>query len=367
MVQHRLEEFAEWVGREHIDFAFLSDPKNVFYFTGFKCDPHERLLGLFIIPGKTPFLVCPNMEIARAEEAGWTSEIIGYDDDQNPWHLIQKALAGRGISRKVTVAIETETLSFAKVEQLRALFDDVRFVSSDEAILAQRLIKGPDELEHLKKAAELADFAINIGKNAIKKGKTELALVAEIEYEVKKRGAEGMSFATTVLTGPKSALPHGTPNDRQIREGDFVLFDLGVVVNGYCSDITRTFVYKHASKQQEAIYEAVRKANEAAIQSAKPGVRIGDVDLAARQVIQDAGFGDYFTHRVGHGLGLDIHEAPSMNSQNTALLKAGMVFTIEPGIYLPEVGGVRIEDDVYLDETGPLVLTSFPKELQIIE
>jgi len=186
MVQHRLERFAEWVGREHIDFAFLSDPKNVFYFTGFKCDPHERLLGLFIIPGKTPFLVCPNMEVTRAEEAGWTSEIIGYDDDQNPWHLIQKALAGRGISRKVTVAIETETLSFAKVEQLRALFDDVRFVSSDEAILAQRLIKGPEELEHLKKAAELADFAVNIGKNAIKKGKTELALVAEIEYEVKK-------------------------------------------------------------------------------------------------------------------------------------------------------------------------------------
>ncbi|MGV3488675.1 MAG: M24 family metallopeptidase [Tuberibacillus sp.] len=366
-MHNRLDRLTKWGADQNLDFVFLSDPTNVFYYTGFKCDPHERLLGLFVIPGKEPFLVCPEMEMSQAKEVGWEHQVIGYNDDQNPWTYIKKALQERHVVHNATAAIEIETLPYARTEQLRELFDSLKFTSVEEAINDQRLIKDLTELEHLKKAAELADFAINVGKNAIKKGKTEQALVAEIEYEVKKRGAEGMSFATTVLSGLKSALPHGTPNDRQIREGDFVLFDLGVIVNGYCSDITRTFVYKHASDEQEKIYNAVLEANMAAIQKAQTGVKIGDVDLAARSVIESAGYGKYFTHRVGHGLGLGIHEAPSMNSSNTSILKTGMVFTIEPGIYIPDKGGVRIEDDIYLSEDGPIVLTQFPKELQIIE
>jgi Xaa-Pro dipeptidase len=367
VLQNRLERFTKWVSDNHLDFAFLSDPTNVFYYSGFMCHPHERLLGLFVIPGHEPFLVCPSMEESQAQDAGWPYEILGYNDIQNPWDLVKEALKKRHILHKPSVAIETDTLPYARTEQLKALFESTRFISVEAAINEQRLIKDATELEHLKKACELADFAVSVGKNAIKKGKTEQALVAEIEYEVKKRGAEGMSFATTVLTGAKSAAPHGNPDDRQIREGDFVLFDLGVIINGYCSDITRTFVYKHASVEQEQIYNTVLKAQVAAIQKAQAGVKIGDVDLAARTVIENAGFGQYFPHRVGHGLGLGIHEAPSMNSTNTSELKKGMVFTIEPGIYVPEIGGVRIEDDIYLSENGPVCLTGFPKQLQIIE
>lgn len=366
-MQNRLERFTNWVTDSKFDFAFLSDPTNVFYYTGFMCHPHERLLGLFVIPGHEPFLVCPAMEVSQAKNAGWAYEVIGYNDVENPWDFVKTALQKRNTLHNVHVAIETDTLPYARTEQLSGLFDSIRFSSVEDAINEQRLIKDASELEHLKKAAELADFAVNVGKNAIKKGKTEQALVAEIEYEVKKRGAEGMSFATTVLTGVKSAAPHGNPDDRQIKEGDFVLFDLGVIINGYCSDITRTFVYKHASDEQVKIYNTVLKAQEAAIQKSQVGVRLGDVDLAARAVIEDAGYGQYFPHRIGHGLGLGIHEAPSLNSTNTSLLKKGMVYTIEPGIYVPEIGGVRIEDDIYLGEDAPICLTQYPKELQVIE
>jgi len=365
-VSSRLKRFTDWLKEEDIDFAFVTDPTNVFYYTGFMCHPHERVLALVAFPEAEPFLFCPSLEVRQAKASGWPYDVIGYNDDENPWEKIRRALADRGIGQNVTVAIETDTLPYGRSEAIKRFAESVRFVSAEGTINAQRLIKDEAELASLKKAAELADYAVQIGKNAIKKGKTEQAIVAEIEYELKKRGVEGMAFTTMVLVGQNSALPHGVPGDRQIREGDFVLFDLGVIADGYCSDITRTFVYKHASDEQIAIYETVLKAEEAAIRAATAGTVIADVDRTARRIITDAGYGEYFTHRVGHGLGLGAHEAPSMSGDNLDVIKTGMVFTIEPGIYVPEIGGVRIEDDIYVGEAGPVCLTSFPKQLEII-
>jgi Xaa-Pro dipeptidase len=169
-----------------------------------------------------------------------------------------------------------------------------------------------------------------------------------------------------VLFGENSALPHGVSGTRPLKEGDFVLFDLGVRYSGYCSDITRTMVYRTVSEQQREIYEVVRQAQEAAVLASKPGVRLGDLDKVARQMIQDAGYGDYFTHRLGHGLGMEAHESPSVHGMNEDLLRENMVITIEPGIYLPEIGGVRIEDDVWVTKEGRECLTQFPKELLVI-
>ena len=169
------------------------------------------------------------------------------------------------------------------------------------------------------------------------------------------------------LSGPKTASPHGVPGDRKIQKGDFILFDLGVVYNGYCSDITRTVAFGEPTDAQREIYETVKKAEQAAVDLVGPGVQAKEIDDAARNVIDDAGFGDYFTHRIGHGLGISVHEYPSITGTNEMELEEGMVFTIEPGIYKSDVTGVRIEDDVVVTADGVEVLTKFPKDLQIIE
>ena len=176
-----------------------------------------------------------------------------------------------------------------------------------------------------------------------------------------------MSFSTMVLTGANAASPHGTPGSTKVKRGDFVLFDLGVVYEGYCSDITRTVAYGDISDKQREIYETVLKAEEAAIAASKPGVSCAEIDLTARNIIRDKGYGDYFPHRLGHGLGISVHEFPSLTETNPLLLKSGMVYTIEPGIYVPNVAGVRIEDDIYVTENGAEVLTKYPKTLQIIK
>ncbi len=176
-----------------------------------------------------------------------------------------------------------------------------------------------------------------------------------------------MAFDTMVLSGPKTASPHGNPGNRKIKKGDFVLFDLGVVYQGYCSDITRTVAFGEPTDAQREIYETVRKAEQAAVDSVRPGVKAMEIDKAARNVIEQAGYGSYFTHRVGHGLGISVHEYPSVTGTNELVLEEGMVFTIEPGIYHPGITGVRIEDDVVVTADGVEVLTKFPKELLILK
>lgn len=169
-----------------------------------------------------------------------------------------------------------------------------------------------------------------------------------------------------VLAGVKSALPHGTPDDTRIAEGELLLFDLGVYADGYASDITRTFAVGEVSEELCNIYASVLNANLLAIEAAREGVAFGSLDRIARESIEASGYGLYFNHRLGHGLGMDIHEYPSVHGRNEDLLRAGMVFTIEPGIYVPAVGGVRIEDDVLVTPDGVDVLTSYPKQLTII-
>ena len=228
------------------------------------------------------------------------------------------------------------------------------------------MIKDPQEVSLIREACKLADYAIEVGCAEIKEGKTELEIVAAIEYELKKKGITDMSFATMVLTGANGASPHGTPGQTKIQKGDFVLFDLGVIVDGYCSDITRTVAYGEINDKQKEIYDTVLKAQLAAIEASIPEVTCANVDLTARKIITDAGYGEYFPHRLGHGLGIGVHEYPSLTETNDLQLEAGMVYTIEPGIYVPNVAGVRIEDDILVTKNGVEILTKFSKELQYI-
>ncbi|NMD70747.1 aminopeptidase P family protein [Bacillus sp. DNRA2] len=359
----KLTEVSNWLKQQGAEVCFLTSSENVFYLSGFYSDPHERLLGLAIFQDAEPFLICPSMEENEARNAGWPYEIIGYSDIEQPWELVHKAIMKR-VNSVATMAIEKEHMIVERYETLTNLFNGTQYISAEEKLRQLRMIKSDDELTKLRQAGELADYAIQIGMNEISEGKTELEVLAAIEYALKKKGVSQMSFSTMVLTGANAAAPHGTPGGTKIQRGDLVLFDLGVVVDGYCSDITRTIAFGETSEKQTKIYDTVLKAQLAAIEAIKPGVTCSAVDLTARGIISAAGFGEYFPHRLGHGLGISIHEYPSVTEKNSLVLQEGMVFTVEPGIYVPNVAGVRIEDDVLVTASGYELLTKFPKELQ---
>ncbi len=365
-MNQRIKNVQTWMKQNDIQLCFLTSSENIFYLSGFYSDPHERLLAMAIFQEEEPFLICPGMEKGEAKKSGWHYEIIGYSDIDQPREFIQKAVNKR-ISGIAKVAIEKEHLNVERYEQLSALFPKAAFLSAEEKLRTLRMIKDAKELKTIEEACALADYAVEVGVNEVKEGKTELEILSAIEFALKKKGVTEMSFATMVLTGANAASPHGTPGLTKIQKGDFVLFDLGVVVDRYCSDITRTVAFGEISEKQNEIYNTVLKAQLAAIEASKPEKTAAEVDLAARLIISEAGYGEFFPHRLGHGLGISVHEYPSMTETNELKLKEGMVFTIEPGIYVPEIAGVRIEDDVYITETGVKVLTNYPKELQIIQ
>ena len=359
--QNQLQQYLvenEW------DAAFITTPDNVFYFSNFKSDPHERLLGVMVFKNAEPFLICPKMEIPDVVAAGWSYEVIGHEDTENAWDVVAKAVRARNVAFN-TLAIEKSHLTVERLEAIQDRFDTLKFTNIDEKVNALRICKDEEELVKLRKAAQLADYAIQVGCDAIAEGKTEMEILNTIESAIKAKG-HAMSFNTMVLAGEKTASPHGTPGDRKIQKGDFILFDLGVIYEGYCSDITRTVAFGQPNEEQMKIYNTVRRANEAAIEAVKPGVRAMDLDKISRDIITDAGYGEYFTHRLGHGLGISVHEFPSITGTNEMTLQPGTVFTIEPGIYKSDAAGVRIEDDVVVTNDGVEVLTKFTKELVIL-
>ncbi|WP_413379095.1 M24 family metallopeptidase [Alkalihalobacillus sp. 1P02AB] len=366
MYNKRIQYVQNYLKQEKIDFAFIQGKANLFYLTGFRCEPHERLVSLIVTPTAEPVLVAPHMERSLILSTGWQGELIGYSDTENPWELLSSYLHNNKIGTK-KMAIEPSLLSYERSQALIRLGENTLLQNIEETLLQSRLIKSQEEKSILQEAAKLADFGVEVGVSAIQAGRTEIEIIAKIEFELKKKGVTEMSFNTLVLTGANSANPHGKPGINEVKPGDFVLFDLGVVYEGYCSDITRTVAFDHVSDKQQEIYATVLKAQLQAIESSVIGKPLGQIDEAARSIITDAGYGDYFPHRIGHGLGTEVHEWPSLNATNTMQLQEGMVYTIEPGIYVPHVGGVRIEDDIFVEESGPKCLTNYPKELQIIK
>ncbi|MFC7062504.1 M24 family metallopeptidase [Halobacillus seohaensis] len=366
-MEQRLQAFSTYLNKQNIDVAFLNSPENVFYLTGFHTDPHERLLGLLVFPKADPIAVLPGMETGQIRDAGWTHEVIGYADHEDPWAMMAGKMEEKGISNVKSVGFEKQVLSYGRSESLLSLFEEVAIEDVEDELNDMRVVKDDREISIMREAAQLADYGVQVGVEALREGITEMEVLATIEYQLKKKGVAEMSFSTMVLFGEKSGQPHGNPGDRPLKKGDFVLFDLGVVWKGYTSDITRTFAYGEVSDEQRAIYEKVREALQASLAISKPGTRIGDLDQTARDVITEAGYGELFPHRIGHGLGINVHEFPSMSHLNNGILKEGMAYTIEPGIYDPALGGVRLEDDVLITKDGYETLTKTSTELKIIK
>ena len=229
-----------------------------------------------------------------------------------------------------------------------------------------RMVKEEEELEQIEAAVVLASSLVDGLLRSIAPGVAECQVAAELEYAARRAGAQGMSFDTIVAAGLRSALPHGRASSQPIPNKGFVILDFGVILSGYCSDMTRTLYVGKPTARAKRLYQAVRDAQQAAVEQVRPGVQVGQIDRAARRVLVRAGLGKYFTHSTGHGVGLEIHEAPRLGRGEKEILQAGMVVTLEPGVYLPGEGGVRIEDMVVVTADGCRVLTPTTKELVVL-
>ena len=267
------------------------------------------------------------------------------------------------------VYTETERLSVSLLSQLRKILSPIKVTPSqklENLINNLRSVKDTDEIENIKKAQAIAEEAFNHILTFIKPGVTEKQIALELDFYMLSHGAEALSFETIAVTGAKTSMPHGVPDDTVVKNGDFITMDFGAVYSGYHSDMTRTVAVGFVSDEQRKIYDLVLKAQETALCVLEKGVSCAEADKAARRIIEDAGYGEYFGHGTGHGVGIEIHESPNLSPRSTQKLKRGNVVTVEPGIYLPGKFGVRIEDMALITEKGYENLTSSPKELIIL-
>jgi Xaa-Pro aminopeptidase len=266
-------------------------------------------------------------------------------------------------SKKWTIGIEAEHVTLAERKRLADLLPSGVWLRNAPALVERaRLVKEEDELCLIRAAVRLGATLFDRALEVLGTGVKEADVAAEMEYAARRAGAEEMSFPTIIASGARSALPHGRATQQAVSSGGFVVCDFGVILAGYCSDQTRTVWVGAAPTEARNAYESVREAQEAAIAGVRPGVSVAEIDAAARKVLRKAGLGRYFTHSTGHGVGLEIHEAPRVATGQTEVLKPGMVITIEPGVYFPGKWGVRIEDMVAVTEGGCEVLTPTPKE-----
>jgi Xaa-Pro dipeptidase len=292
-----------------------------------------------------------NYEQAKAEAKDVTVQLLRRGED-----LMEK------IAKQVpakTLAVDT-----LPIESWRALAKAVggeeKLQPANSLIRELRKVKDQQEIQLIKEACKLADIGMQTAAETIRPGVKEKLVAAEVEYAMRKAGSDGTAFDTIVASGFCCAYPHGTFLERTIQEGDFVVVDLGATYHFYRSDITRTFVAGKATQKQTRIYETVKLAQQKAIETIKPKVPANAVDIAARRVIEEAGFGEFFVHNLGHGVGLEVHEAPILSPGSKDVLEAGNVLTVEPGIYLPGFGGVRIEDTVLITRNDAEKLTVAP-------
>lgn len=342
-----------------LDAVYISRPVSIAYLTGFFAEPHERLMGLAVRPASATLIV-PALEQQKASERAADVEITAWRDGEDPY-----ALVGRALPRTAEVGVEKDHLTLAVAEVITSRGGISELIDVSPQIRRMRLIKTADEVEKLARAAAITDEVTEVVISKLRTGESEVDVAFAISSAIGERGGV-LSFPSLVQSGPNSALPHLEPSSRRLGRGDLVLLDFGAAVDGYKADTTRMAVVGEPSDRQREIHRVVLEARDAAVAAVRPGATTGDVDAAARRVIDAAGYGPNFFHRVGHGLGLEAHEAPSLDPGSRLVLEPGMVFTVEPGIYIPGFGGVRIEDDVLVEEGGCRVLTKADRTLRVI-
>ena len=355
----RAKELIENLKRDGFSALLLFPGPNIGYYTGFNIGLSERPAVALIPMEGDPIFIVNQLEEELRGQNPWFTEKTVWLEHEDPIRLIAETIKKRGLgSAKIGIP---EEAPWGWVSKLRAALPGARLIDASEQIGYTRMVKTPQELDWVRMACHIADRALELGFSKLHTGMTEAELSEILTSEMRRLGG-GQSFPG-VLFGERAALPHGYPGDRRLKPGEAILVDMGCTVHGYWSDITRTVFYGEPNKRQREIYEIVLKANKAAFEAVKPGATCESVDKAARKVIEDAGYGKYFIHRLGHGIGLQIHEYPYIVRNNQQRLEPGMVFSDEPGIYIVGEIGVRVEDTVTCTQTGCESLTKFKRNL----
>ena len=327
----------------------------------------ERPIVLMVAANRRPALVLPALEVTKAQHAPVEMELFPYQDNPATWPgAFQEACRFLGWDQKpsVQLGVEVERLRLLEARFLEAALPQARLVDNNP-VMHMRMHKDAEEIARMRKAVEIAETGLKAAIPLMKIGMTEMELSAEIGLQTGRAGSE-IPGNPMVATGPNGANPHSSVSERPLQAGDLLVIDFGAVYQGYCADLTRTFAVGEPSAEYARIHQVTLEANAAGRAAARPGVAAGEVDRAARAVIEAAGYGPYFTHRTGHGLGTEPHEEPYIYAENPLLLEPGMVFTVEPGIYLAERAGARVEDDVVITPTGAESLSSMSRELIVV-
>lgn len=340
---------------KEIDCVLITSDVNRRYFTGMKSSA-----GTVIAFRNKAYLIIDFRYIEKARETVVSAEVIEQKNIYNQINEIIKNHLAKNI------AVESETMTLKQLGTLKKHIKNVEFIDTDilsNAINTLRMIKDSFEIDCIKKAQEIAETAFDGILGFIKEGVTEREIAIELERLMMLNGSEGVSFETIVLSGANTSMPHGVPSDKKVCNGEFVLMDYGAVWNGYHSDMTRTVCVGEPTEEMRKVYDIVLTAQTAAIESAKAGIKGQDLDLIARSIIDEAGYGEYFGHSLGHGVGLEIHELPLAAKSYDRLLNENEVVTVEPGIYIAGKFGVRIEDFVVLHKNSCINLTKCAKNI----
>ena len=339
-----------------LDGIFFSSLENIRYLCGFTGSD-----GALVLTQRESLFLTDSRYWTQAEEEVKDSRIIHYKKKM-------EGIASLILDLKLNhIGFESTSLTFSTHQfLLERLGNASHLIPLEEELKNLRAEKDAKELALIRGAIDISSNAFLSLPKILKEGVLEREVALEMEFFMKRNGADAIGFDIIIASGKRSALPHGRASAKRIEKGDFILIDFGSGFQGYHSDQTRTVVCGNPSLEQQKIYRIVKEAHDRAIEKIRPGIPIGEVDTAAREYIRNQGYGEYFGHGTGHGIGLVVHEDPVVNSENKGLLQEGMVFTIEPGIYIPNWGGVRIEDMVLVTPHGAEVLTYLPRELKVI-
>jgi len=349
-VTGRIEGLRNLFSSKNLDGYIVVDQKNMEYFTGFfggstLLVPPEGESVLFVFG--------VNYEAAKEEAKDAKVELVRSGED------LHDRLADK-VGRLKLRRLGFDSLTASSYLKIKELLPDAELEASEDLVWSLRKVKDETELAFMEKAAELTSRGMKTACEVVGAGLRERDVATEIEYEMRKSGSDGVAFETIVSSGPRSAFPHGGCGNREIRKGDLVVIDIGAKHQSYAADMTRTLVVGEPSGRQREIYETVRKAQTVAVNAIQAGVEAKMVDEAARECIARAGYGENFVHSLGHGVGLDVHEPPSLAPRSKDVLASGNVVTVEPGIYIPKFGGVRIEDTVVVQDEKAKKLTKAP-------
>lgn len=350
----RLTKLRTKMTSEKLDAFLCMRPENRRYLSGF-----TGSAGMLLITQDQAFLLTDFRYLEQAAAQAPEFQVVKIGNE--PFKTL--AELDQGIE---VLGFEGDFVTFEEYGKLEQNFARTRLVSRPELVNHLRSVKEPSEIELIREAVRIADDAFSEILQFISVGQTEAEIALHLEFSMRQAGASGPSFDFIAASGWRSAMPHGVASSKKVQQGEFLTLDYGAIYQGYCSDITRTVCLGEPDEKQRALYDTVLAANRAGIAAVRPGLTGKEVDAAARKLIEDAGYGEYFGHGLGHSVGLAIHEGPNLSPREERVLEPGMVVTVEPGIYLPDYGGVRIEDMVLVTEQGCEVLTKAPKDLIII-